>query len=92
MLKSMCWKPIHQGLALDRVSDGMRSYFEKANAQTTSNLNPTAAAYNPESGTTDFLPPPLVVCPKEKTGASLKKISRNQCPDSKDKSSARNST
>ena len=50
-----------------RVSNGMRSYFEKANAQTTSNLNPAVTAYVPKERSTDFLPPPLVVRPKERT-------------------------
>ena len=49
-----------------RVSDGMRSYFEKANAQPISTLNPIAATYIPEKRLTNILPPPLVVRPKER--------------------------
>ncbi len=57
-----------------RVSDGMHSYFEKANILPPSNLNPTAAAYIPTKGQTDSLPAPLVVRPKVRTQEEVSKI------------------
>lgn len=61
------------GSRVSRVSDGMLSYFEKANAQSISNLNPAAASYIPTKERTDNLPPPLVVRPKERTQDQISK-------------------
>lgn len=55
------------------MSDGMHSYFDKA--QPISNLNPTAASYIPEKEQTDILPPPLVVRPKDRTEEQIPKTS-----------------